>query len=171
MTNPLVLVRTETIFGQEQPLGRGLYIWCPGCKAAHRPRAANEDGSTPDPTRPYWDWNGATDETFTISPSLLCHLSVHLCEGEHPPAVCPDPDSCGETGHLILNEDGTSHRIDQPEPAERILGHNTPHTRDPAWGGCHSFIRDGHWQFLGDCAHALANQTVPMVPVPDWMIR
>lgn len=30
---------------------------------------------------------------------------------------------------------------------------------------CHSFVHDGHIQFLGDCTHALANQTVPL---PDW---
>lgn len=30
---------------------------------------------------------------------------------------------------------------------------------------CHSFVRDGQIQFLGDCTHALAGQTVP---IPDW---
>jgi hypothetical protein len=38
------------------------------------------------------------------------------------------------------------------------------------WGNgrktvCHSFIRDGRWEFLGDCTHSLAGQTVD---VPDW---
>lgn len=28
---------------------------------------------------------------------------------------------------------------------------------------CHSFIREGNWQFLNDCAHELAGKTVPMV--------
>lgn len=36
---------------------------------------------------------------------------------------------------------------------------------------CHSFLRNGRWQFLGDCTHALANQTVPMLPLPDWIVR
>ena len=27
---------------------------------------------------------------------------------------------------------------------------------------CHSFVRGGQIQFLGDCTHALANQTVPL---------
>ena len=31
---------------------------------------------------------------------------------------------------------------------------------------CHSFLRDGVWQFLGDCTHAMAWQNVPMIP-PD----
>lgn len=30
---------------------------------------------------------------------------------------------------------------------------------------CHSFITDGRIQFLGDCTHALAGQTVD---IPDW---
>ncbi len=35
---------------------------------------------------------------------------------------------------------------------------------------CHTFIREGKIQFLGDCTHELANQTVDMVPLPDWVI-
>jgi Family of unknown function (DUF6527) len=30
---------------------------------------------------------------------------------------------------------------------------------------CHSFVRAGRIEFLTDCAHALAGQTVPL---PDW---
>lgn len=30
---------------------------------------------------------------------------------------------------------------------------------------CHSFIKDGMIQFLGDCDHSLKGQTVP---IPDW---
>lgn len=36
---------------------------------------------------------------------------------------------------------------------------------------CHSFLRDGVFEFLGDCTHALAGQRVPMVPLLDWMVR
>jgi len=28
---------------------------------------------------------------------------------------------------------------------------------------CHSFIREGQWQFLNDCTHDSAGQTVPMI--------
>lgn len=35
---------------------------------------------------------------------------------------------------------------------------------------CHSFVRAGQWQYLDDCTHELAGQTVPMVPIPvDWL--
>jgi hypothetical protein len=30
---------------------------------------------------------------------------------------------------------------------------------------CHSYVRDGRIEFLGDCTHALAGQTVDL---PDW---
>jgi hypothetical protein len=30
---------------------------------------------------------------------------------------------------------------------------------------CHSFVRDGNIEFLGDCFHELKNQTVPLPPV------
>ena len=30
---------------------------------------------------------------------------------------------------------------------------------------CHLFIRDGQIEFLGDCTHTLAGQTVPLSPV------
>jgi len=30
---------------------------------------------------------------------------------------------------------------------------------------CHSFVTDGRIQYLGDCTHQLANQTIDL---PDW---
>lgn len=35
---------------------------------------------------------------------------------------------------------------------------------------CHSFLRNGIWDFLTDCTHEMAGQKVPMVPLPDWMV-
>jgi hypothetical protein len=32
---------------------------------------------------------------------------------------------------------------------------------------CHSFVRDGQIQFLGDCTHDLAGRTVPLKPFDD----
>lgn len=32
---------------------------------------------------------------------------------------------------------------------------------------CHSFVRDGQIEFLSDCTHALAGQTVPLPPYPE----
>lgn len=38
-------------------------------------------------------------------------------------------------------------------------------------GNCHSFVRNGKWEFLSDSNHALAGQTVEMVPLPDWLVK
>lgn len=32
---------------------------------------------------------------------------------------------------------------------------------------CHSFVRDGAIEFLGDCTHGLAGQTVPLPELPE----
>jgi hypothetical protein len=118
----------------------------------------------------FWEWDGNL-EAPTFSPSLLCYSSVHLCEGEHEPAPCPNPETCGATSHAIGHEvDGVltwSFRNGIPEDAgPQVLGHNPGHTRDPAFGNCHSFLRAGRWEFLGDSAHKLAGQAVDMVPLP-----
>jgi hypothetical protein len=47
--------------------------------------------------------------------------------------------------------------------------YNAAHPDEPApfkCGVCHSFVRDGQIQFLADCTHALAGQTVPLPPWP-----
>ncbi|MDF0540769.1 DUF6527 family protein [Sphingobium sp. H39-3-25] len=35
----------------------------------------------------------------------------------------------------------------------------------PAFPTCHSFVRSGQIEFLGDCTHAFAGRTVP---IPRW---
>jgi len=123
------------------------FTWCPGCEQTHPFRIRSATG------QPTWDWDG-NQETPTFSPSLLCHRSVHLCPDEHL-APCPGID-CGHVGHRRLY-DGT-------------LAVAGPHTANPAWGDCHSFLRAGRWEFLGDSAHHLAGQTVPMVQLPAWLV-
>lgn len=36
---------------------------------------------------------------------------------------------------------------------------------------CHSFLRNGVWDYLPDSTHALAGQQVPMIPLPLWLQR
>lgn len=45
---------------------------------------------------------------------------------------------------------------DNPAP----MGYDGPMTEDI----CHSFIRDGQIQYLSDCTHHLAGQTIPLRP-------
>lgn len=34
---------------------------------------------------------------------------------------------------------------------------------------CHTFVTGGQIQFLGDCTHALAGQTVSLPELPHWL--
>lgn len=34
---------------------------------------------------------------------------------------------------------------------------------------CHSFLTDGIWNFLADCTHQHAGESMPMVELPDWI--
>lgn len=99
---------------------------------------------------------------------------------------CP---GCGEMhtiktgpGGWEFNGDG-----DRPTFSPSVLvrsGHHAPHYQagDNCWCTynaehpdepirfecrvCHSFVKDGHIQFLTDCTHALAGQTVPLPELP-----
>jgi len=33
---------------------------------------------------------------------------------------------------------------------------------------CHSFIRDGYIEYLGDCTHKLAGTTILLPEIPNW---
>ena len=33
---------------------------------------------------------------------------------------------------------------------------------------CHSYVRNGCWEYQADCKHELAGQTVPLPPVSEW---
>lgn len=37
-------------------------------------------------------------------------------------------------------------------------------------GSCHSFIKNGRFEFLPDCTHSLAGQTIEMPDLPDWAV-
>lgn len=54
-----------------------------------------------------------------------------------------------------------------PEIREKIARGEIQQTR--VRDVCHSFVTDGRIQFLGDCTHALAGQTVDLPDFPgDW---
>lgn len=36
---------------------------------------------------------------------------------------------------------------------------------------CHSYIRNGKWEFLADSTHSDAGKTVDMIEVPAWVQR
>lgn len=57
----------------------------------------------------------------------------------------------------------------QWEQGSKFLRPGHPNVPTGGQTTCHSFVVAGQWQFLGDCTHALVGQTVPMVPLPDWL--
>lgn len=38
-------------------------------------------------------------------------------------------------------------------------------------GVCHSFLRDGVFEFLADCTHELVGKKVPLPDLPDWVVN
>jgi hypothetical protein len=88
---------------------------------------------------------------------------------------CPGCDSA--KGIPIPGEDGAlpfdgSHwewdgNILTPTLSPSILSHVSRDDKPR----CHSFLKVGQWEFLSDSTHALAGQTVDMVPLPDWLVH
>ena len=79
--------------------------------------------------------------------------------------------------HTVRVGDGPGPRwnwngsADRPTFQPSVLVTWSEPSDDPALAGdpahdvsrvCHSFVTDGQIQFLGDCTHALAGQTVPL---------
>lgn len=64
---------------------------------------------------------------------------------------------------------------DKPTPCWDWDGSRTKPTFEPSIlvqfidKHCHSYLRAGVWEFLGDSTHSLAGQKVKMVPIPDWL--
>jgi hypothetical protein len=85
-----------------------------------------------------WHWDGNVDAP-TISPSILVTTGHHV-SGHESGKSC----WCSYRADRIAKGDDPG-----PFQCER----------------CHSFVRSGMIEFLTDCTHKLAGQTVP---VPDW---
>lgn len=77
------------------------------------------------------------EERVTLSPSVLCR-SGHYAPNHTPGKPC-------------------------------WCDHNkrNPNNIDFECFQCHSFVRDGNIQFLSDCTHSLAGQTVPIPDYPE----
>jgi hypothetical protein len=63
----------------------------------------------------------------------------------------------------------TGHYIPEHRGPSCWCTYNAGHPDDPVKFTCyvcHSFVTDGQIQFLSDCTHALAGQTVPLPPIP-----
>ena len=114
---------------------------------------------------------------------MLISKVLRSLEGNRLAFMCP---GCKET-HAIYHGEGVGARwgwngnADKPTFTPSVLvrsGHYAPGYQDSCWctwhrdhpdksvrfscKQCHSFIVDGNIQFLSDCSHELAGQTVPL---------
>lgn len=108
---------------------------------------------------------------------------LRVAEGGRLMFRCPGCDDL----HQVLTGKGAGPRwgfngsYERPTftPSVLVRGHKLVRDERGRWTGewerdasgspvpsvCHSFVTDGQIQFLGDCTHALAGQTVPLPPV------
>jgi hypothetical protein len=113
--------------------------------------------------RACWTWCPACDKAH--------RFEILGEDGSHPPR--PQGDYWTWDGNLeaptfepsmLVHWTGpTGFTNDNPAP----LGYDGPSEEHR----CHSFLRAGRWEFLADSTHALAGQTVDMVPLPDWLVK
>lgn len=100
------------------------------------------------------------DETHSVVIERQDRAGPGPCWGYNgnPAAPTFTPSVLVTSGHYMPGHD----------PAKGCYCTN-PAPDDEGWGfecgRCHTFITDGMVQFLGDCTHSLAGQTLP---VPDW---
>ena len=92
---------------------------------------------------PRWGWDG-NESAPTFTPSILV-TSGHYAK-HHKPG-----DPCWCSFNAVHEADGT---LKPGEPRFEC-------------GICHCFIKAGRIEFLSDCTHKLAGQTVDMVPFED----
>jgi hypothetical protein len=82
-----------------------------------------------------WNWNGDVLKP-TFSPSVLVTAGHYMSEWQGPECWCNYLER-------YPNNAPTSFKCVR----------------------CHSFVKDGQIEFLGDCSHKLAGKTVPL---PEW---
>lgn len=87
---------------------------------------------------PRWTWNGDVNKP-TFTPSILVTWTEPFNQ-DNPEALKKD------LAAAALRRQAGEQKVNLPSVDKR----------------CHSFVTDGNIQFLADCTHALAGQTVPL---------
>lgn len=161
MTNPVA--REWKVSYQDDTIRTSILTFCPACQRPH-PFTIDNGGGDGNQA-PVWNWDGNL-ESPTFSPSMLVYSTVRICDEGHVLVPCDDHENCDHNGHRITNYYKTRDESQWEYAYETKL-----HEGECQWGNCHSFLRNGVWQFLGDCAHDMAGQNVPMVPLPDYLMN
>lgn len=100
----------------------------------------------------------ASETVAVTAPEVVFVLSdnpdlyIFWCEG------------CGYCHHIDAKVWTFDRNLTHPTVSPSLLVNKSQSGGDPR---CHIFIKAGKIQYLGDCTHALAGQTVTMVPPPD----
>lgn len=92
------------------------------------------------------------------------HIYCPGCKSPHSIRTA-GPTAWGFDGNLQAPTFTPSLLVTWKEPSEVEGEFDDPSKDVPQV--CHSFITAGQIQFLGDCTHALAGQTVPLPPYPE----
>lgn len=111
-------------------------FFCPGCRTSHGLRIRDFAPPEVKDVGQFWGFNGSGDAP-TFTPSVLVR-GGHYAHGETP-------------GNCYCD-----YAVRYPD-------------KEPISGKCfrcHSFVTDGRIQFLGDCTHNLAGQTVDLPDFP-----
>jgi Family of unknown function (DUF6527) len=107
--------------------------------------------------------------------SMIRHIDDHGVKYDALAFICPGcagDDTRKSTGlHMLpVNTDKTSPawtwdgNLEAPTISPSILtGRGSPFV-------CHSFLKAGVFEFLGDCTHSLVTQNVPMPDLPSWFV-
>lgn len=117
--------------------GGRLAWWCPGCNASHQVIAAirQQPIAVPDPADPDWT---PPREYYEARDGAWSWNGSATTPTFQPSVLVTYPAN--------------------PDATEEFKEWRTARI-------CHSFVVDGRMQFLNDCTHALAGQTVP---IPAW---
>lgn len=84
-------------------------------------------------------------------------------QGDHPKwDFNGDMDKPTFSPSLLVNFDNWDPPVN---PENLAQWHENPWQQKRVKHVCHSYVRDGVWQFLDDCTHELAGQNVPMLDV------
>lgn len=100
------------------------------------------------------------------APGRRVHFRCPGCDDVHG-VVVDAPDSWSWNGDLERPTFSPSVNVGgvQWPPEASFYKPNHPDVAPGKSIVCHSFVTDGQIRFLGDCTHALANQSVDL---PEW---
>lgn len=93
---------------------------------------------------------------------VVKHRRIMGESGSHLSMWCP---GCDDLHAVRIGPNGWTWNGDHERPtfSPSILV-----TGGPDDARCHSYIREGQWQFLGDCTHDKRGTTVNMITVERW---